>query len=142
MRKRIACALLALTLPLSACAAAPAELRSVTLPSASPLPPIEEKENPKGAELLPVYLDGLLTTRAYRKEDTVFIELRPRCAKAGIDMDWSGDEKSFTLTLDSLLGDPHGDVIFTGEFGRGGKGHHGQGHRKGRILLRCSAYEG
>ena len=103
MRKRLACALLALTLPLSACAAAPVELRSVTLPSASPLPPIEEKENPKGAELLPVYLDGLLTTRAYRKEDTVFIELRPLCAKAGIDMDWRGDEKSFTLTLDSLL---------------------------------------
>ena len=103
MRKRLACALLALTLPLSACAAAPAELRSVTLPPASPLPMIEEKEEPRGAELLPVYLDGLLTTRAYRKEDTVFIELRPLCAKAGIDMDWSGDEKSFTLTLDSLL---------------------------------------
>ncbi len=102
MRKRLACALLALTLPLSACAAAPAELRAPTLPSASPLPPIEEKEEPRGAELLPVYLDGLLTTRAYRKEDTVFIELRPLCVKAGIDMDWSGDEKSFTLTLDSL----------------------------------------
>ena len=103
MRKRLACALLALTLPLSACAAAPVELRAPALPPASPLPPIEEKEEPKGAELLPVYLDGLLTTRAYRKEDTVFIELRPLCAKAGIDMDWSGDEKSFTLTLDSLL---------------------------------------
>ena len=102
MRKRIACALLALALPLSGCGAAPAELRAQALPSASPLTPIEEKENPRGAEILPVYLDGLLTARAYRKKDTVFIELRPLCARAGIAMDWSGDEKSFALTLGNL----------------------------------------
>ncbi len=103
MRKRIVCALLGLALLLAGCeAAAPAELSAPALPSASPLPPIEEKENPKGAELVPVYLDGVLTSRAYRKKDAVFIELRPLCVRTGIDMDWSGDEKSFALTLGGL----------------------------------------
>lgn len=103
MRKRLIYGLLAAALLLSGCEAPTSgELRAPALPSASPLPMIGEKENPRGAELLPVYLDGVLTTRAYRKKDTVFIQLRPLCVRAGIDMDWSGDEKSFTLTLGGL----------------------------------------
>ena len=102
MRKRLVYGLLAAALLLAGCGDVRGELRAPILPAASPLPPIEEKEDPRGAEVLPVYLDGVLTTRAYRKKDAVFIELRPLCVRAEIDMDWSGDEKSFTLTLDAL----------------------------------------
>ena len=101
MRKRLCCAALAVTLLLSGCGA-PEELRAPAMPSASPLPAVAGKEDPEGAEALPVFLDGMLTARAYRKKDEVFIELRPLCVRAGIGMDWSGDEKSFALTLDGL----------------------------------------
>lgn len=93
MRKRIFAAALVLALLLSLCAAAAAE---------DTLEPITPVSAPKGAESVPVYLDGLLLGRAYAWGSYVYVDLKPLCTHRDIDMDWSGDGQRFSLTLDTL----------------------------------------
>ena len=104
MRKRLCCAALALTLLLSGCDAARSVVRtpSRAAATAAPLEPIVRPEEPKDAEALPVYLDGLLLSRGYRREDAVYAALRPLCAHANITMSWSGNSEHFTLELGAL----------------------------------------
>ncbi len=85
MRKRAVCLALVLTLLLSLCAAASAEDGSASR-----------------AEAVPVYLDGLLLSRAWAWGDLVYVELKPLCMRWGIDLHWSGDNQHLTLTLNTL----------------------------------------
>jgi len=95
MRKALFSLLLALCLTLTGLPAAQAQ-------SPAPLPPIVRKETPEKLTALPVYLDGLLLSRAYQWEDTVYVALKPICHWAGLEMDWSGDAEHLRLTLDGL----------------------------------------
>ena len=104
MRKPLLCAALALTLLLSGCGSLESVIRAPARAAATkaPLPSIARAADPEGTEALPVYVDGLLVSRALRKGDAVYAALRPLCAHARISMDWSGDRALFTLDLGGL----------------------------------------
>ena len=100
MRKRGVCAALALALCLSGCGVS-GDIRAPEQPLRS-LPPLRAAEEPDGAAPLPVYLDGVLAGRGCEKDGARYVDLRPLCARAGIDADWEGDGDGFTLRLGSL----------------------------------------
>ena len=97
MRKTLLGALLALTLLL----AEPAQA-ALAAPSPTPLPPLAQRETPANFSAVPVYLDGLLLSRAYQWGDTVYVALRPLCHWAGLEMRWTGDAEHLSLELDGL----------------------------------------
>ena len=97
MRKTLLGALLALTLLL----AEPAQA-ALAAPSPTPLPPLVQRETPANFSAVPVYLDGLLLSRACQWGDTVYVALRPLCHWAGLKMSWTGDAEHLSLELDGL----------------------------------------
>ena len=99
MRKPLLSALLALTLLLSVPAQAALAAPS---PAPSPLPSLVQRETPANFSAVPVYLDGLLLSRAYQWGDTVYVALRPLCRWAGLEMSWTGDAERLSLELDGL----------------------------------------
>ena len=99
MRKALLSAALALTLLFPGPGAAALAAES---PAPSPLPPIVQRETPANFSAVPVYLDGLLLSRAYQWGDTVYVALRPLCHWAGLEMSWTGDAEHLSLELDGL----------------------------------------
>ncbi|MBQ7692136.1 MAG: cell wall hydrolase [Oscillospiraceae bacterium] len=104
MRKRIACAALALALLLSGCEGEHvlriAPSRQTATPTA--LAPILRASVPADCTALPVYLDALLLARGLRRGADAFVALRPLCERAGISMDFTGTKERFTLELGPL----------------------------------------
>jgi len=110
MRKSFLCLLLALALLLPGIGAAAEQ------PSPSPLPPIPQKETPEKFTAIPVYMNGLLLSRAYEWGDLCYVALRPICVWADLDMRWTGDAEHLTLELDGLKAECRvGDQYFTAE---------------------------
>ena len=52
-----------------------------------------------GAQSVPVYIDGLLSARAYLSGETVFLPPEAVCAAAGLSMSWSEDNDTLTLSV-------------------------------------------
>ena len=105
MHKRIVCAALALLLLLSGCSASEGGLlRAAPAGTSAPvaLTPIVRSSVPADCTALPVYLDTLLLARGLRREEAVYVALRPLCERAHISMDWSGDRDRLTLDLAAL----------------------------------------
>lgn len=48
---------------------------------------------------MPVYIDGLLSARAYVSGETVFLPPEAVCAAAGMSMSWSEDNGTLTLSV-------------------------------------------
>ena len=96
MRKALLCLLLALALLLPGGSAAAEQ----TAPA--PLPPLSQKETPDKFTAIPVYLDGLMGSRAYQWGDLCYVALEPICNWAGLDMRWTGDAEQLSLTLGGL----------------------------------------
>ena len=94
MRKSLLCLLLALALLLPGVGAAAEQ--------PAPLPPITQKETPEKFLAIPVYMNGLLLSRAYERGDLCYVALRPICVWAGLDMRWTGDAEHLSLELDGL----------------------------------------
>ena len=51
------------------------------------------------AQSMPVYIDGLLSARAYLSGETVFLPPEAVCAAAGLSMSWSEDNGRLTLSV-------------------------------------------
>ena len=51
------------------------------------------------AQSMPVYIDGLLSARAYVSGETVFLPPEAVCAAAGLSMSWSEDNGTLTLSV-------------------------------------------
>ena len=51
------------------------------------------------AQSMPVYIDGLLSARAYLSGETVFLPPEAVCAAAGLSMSWSEDNGTLTLSV-------------------------------------------
>ena len=51
------------------------------------------------AQSMPVYIDGLLSARAYVSGETVFLPPEAVCAAAGMSMSWSEDNGTLTLSV-------------------------------------------
>lgn len=51
------------------------------------------------AQSMPVYIDGLLSARAYVSGETVFLPPEAVCAAAGMSMSWSEDGGALTLSV-------------------------------------------
>ena len=51
------------------------------------------------AQSMPVYIDGLLSARAYVSGETVFLPPETVCAAAGMSMSWSEDNGTLTLSV-------------------------------------------
>ena len=51
------------------------------------------------AQSMPVYIDGLLSARAYLSGETVFLPPEAVCAAAGLSMSWSEDNGTLTLSF-------------------------------------------
>ena len=98
MRKALVSAALILAL----LPAGPGAASAAQSPASSPLPPLVQRETPAHFTAVPVYLDGLLLSRAYQLENTVYVALRPLCHWAGLKMSWTGDAEQLTLELDGL----------------------------------------
>ena len=110
MRKAVLCLLLALSLLTGAGAAAAEQA------SPSPLPPILQKETPEHFTAIPVYMNGLMLSRGYQWGDLCYVELKPICLWAGLDMSWTGDAEHLTLELDGLKAECKvGDQYFTAD---------------------------
>ena len=106
MRKALVSAVLVLALLLGLCAAAEG-----AVPALEPQPPV-----PEGFTAVPVYMNGLLLSRAYRWENTLYVALRPLCVRAGVALDWTGDAERLTLHLDDLTVECHvGDQYYTAD---------------------------
>lgn len=73
-----------------AAAPAPSVAEAVSLPQPGQRPEYEQ---------IPVYIDGLLMDRAYRKEGTLYLSPDAVCAWLEIPCTWQGDETAFTLSL-------------------------------------------
>ena len=52
-----------------------------------------------GAQSVPVYIDGLLSARAYVSGEAVFLPPEAVCAAAGLSMSWSEDNGTLTLSV-------------------------------------------
>lgn len=52
-----------------------------------------------GAQSVPVYIDGLLSARAYVSGQAVFLPPEAVCAAAGLSMSWSEDNDTLTLSV-------------------------------------------
>ena len=102
MRKRIAALGLLLCLCLTGCAAkTDAVIRMPERPAASVEPPAK-KEDPADCTPVPVYFDALLAARGLEKLGTLFVPVGALCRYAGLETEWSGDEKSFSFRAASL----------------------------------------
>ena len=55
------------------------------------------------AQSMPVYIDGLLSARAYVSGKTVFLPPEAVCAAAGLSMNWSEDNGTLTLSVPSAV---------------------------------------
>ena len=51
------------------------------------------------AQSMPVYIDGLLSARAYLSGETVFLPPEAVCSAAGLSMSWSEDGGTLTLSV-------------------------------------------
>lgn len=96
MRKAFLSLLLVLSLLLPGVGAAAEQ------PAPAPLPPLSQKETPDKFTAIPVYLDGLMGSRAYQWGDLCYVALEPICNWAGLDMSWTGDAEQLSLTLGGL----------------------------------------
>ena len=66
-----------------------------------------------GAQSVPVYIDGLLSARAYVSGETVFLPPEAVCAAAGLSMSWSEDNGTLTLSVPGAVLTGHkGDGYF------------------------------
>ncbi len=62
---------------------------------------------------MPVYIDGLLSARAYVSGETVFLPPEAVCAAAGMSMSWSEDNGTLTLSVPGAVLTGHkGDGYF------------------------------
>ena len=76
------------------------ELQSEPAPSPEEEP--EEGESghePLPYETVPVYVDGLLFTKAYEKDGELFLSAAAICEYLGLELDWWEQEGSLSLTL-------------------------------------------
>ena len=65
------------------------------------------------AQSMPVYIDGLLSARAYVSGETVFLSPEAVCAAAGMSMSWSEDGGALTLSVPGAVLTGHkGDGYF------------------------------
>lgn len=65
------------------------------------------------AQSMPVYIDGLLSARAYLSGETVFLPPEAVCAAAGLSMSWSEDNGTLTLSVPGAVLTGHkGDGYF------------------------------
>ena len=55
------------------------------------------------AQSMPVYIDGLLSARAYISGETVFLPPEAVCAAAGLSMSWSEDNGTLTLSVPGVV---------------------------------------
>lgn len=62
-----------------------------------------------GAQSVPVYIDGLLSARAYLSGETVFLPPEAVCAAAGLSMSWSEDNGTLTLSVPGAVLTGHKD---------------------------------
>lgn len=51
------------------------------------------------AQSMPVYIDGLLSARAYLSGETLFLPPEAVCAAAGLSMSWSEEDGTLTLSV-------------------------------------------
>ena len=58
---------------------------------------------------MPVYIDGLLSARAYVSGETVFLPPEAVCAAAGLSMSWSEDNGTLTLSVPGAVLTGHKD---------------------------------
>lgn len=62
-----------------------------------------------GAQSVPVYIDGLLSARAYVSAEAVFLPPEAVCAAAGLSMSWSEDNGTLTLSVPGAVLTGHKD---------------------------------
>ena len=62
-----------------------------------------------GAQSVPVYIDGLLSARAYLSGETVFLPPEAVCAAAGLSTSWSEDNGTLTLSVPGAVLTGHKD---------------------------------
>ncbi len=62
-----------------------------------------------GAQSVPVYIDGLLSARAYVSGEAVFLPPEAVCAAAGLSMSWSEDGGTLTLSVPGAVLTGHKD---------------------------------
>ena len=62
-----------------------------------------------GAQSVPVYIDGLLSARAYLSGETLFLPPEAVCAAAGLSMSWSEDNGTLTLSVPGAVLTGHKD---------------------------------
>ena len=66
-----------------------------------------------GAQSVPVYIDGLLSARAYLSGETVFLPPEAACAAAELSTSWSEDNGTLTLSVPGAVLTGHkGDGYF------------------------------
>lgn len=53
----------------------------------------------RDAQSMPVYIDGLLSARAYLSGETLFLPPEAVCAAAGLSMSWSEEDGTLTLSV-------------------------------------------
>lgn len=61
------------------------------------------------AQSMPVYIDGLLSARAYVSGEAVFLPPEAVCAAAGLSMSWSEDNGTLTLSVPGAVLTGHKD---------------------------------
>ena len=61
-----------------------------------------EREDVPGAESVTMKIDGLLSARAFRRDEQVFVPLRALCAACSRELSWSGDEVGFEAQIGPL----------------------------------------
>ena len=98
--------LLLLGLLLCGCAQAGPE----TLETSAPVPVLPQAGQRPAGEQVPVYVDGLLLDRAYRREGVLYLSPTALCSWLDIPCAFQGDESAFTLSLQG--------ISFSGEQGR------------------------
>lgn len=81
---------------LSACGAESTETAEAAEETAAE---IVQTEMPRGCKALPLYLDGLLSLRAYGKDGNVYIPVTALGAKLGVSASWQGGREQFVLRL-------------------------------------------
>ena len=62
-----------------------------------------------GAQSVPVYIDGLLSARAYVSAEVVFLSPEAVCAAARLSMSWSEDNGTLTLSVPGAVLTGHKD---------------------------------
>lgn len=63
----------------------------------------------RDAQSMPVYIDGLLSARAYLSGETLFLPPEAVCAAAGLSMSWSEDNGTLTLSVPGAVLTGHKD---------------------------------